>query len=270
MKQSVCFEELLVAIDAAGILQGDDMRGNANPQSFAPSFAHSIEEVSVVYASNLDALGKSAAYAILSGTAFPDGPHQILLGAAGGENVDLANEAVGATVLKDMGIRVNPGGEYIVQFEETGDTVDEGVCVIQLQFNSRSPRQPKKWTASAIETAVVNTNVQGQNLAQANALIAPGASREIGSIIKCAAMDFDPLGCHAAVCILSQGCSPTQEILCGGGGGELIIGAGSTVMPTQEVDCQYTVTPNQGIYVEFRGVGEAGTIMGAVSLGLVV
>lgn len=72
MKQSVCFEELLIAIDAAGILQGDDMRGNANPQSFAPAFAHSIEEMSVIYGSNIDQLGKSAAYAILAGSAFPD------------------------------------------------------------------------------------------------------------------------------------------------------------------------------------------------------
>lgn len=191
-----------------------------------------------------------------------------MLGCAGGENIDLANSCLAATVLKDLGIRVKPNGEYTVNFEETGDAVDEGVCCVQLVFNSAGPRRAKKWTASAIETAVVNTNVQGQNLAQANALVSPGASNLLDGIIKCCSMDFDPLGCHAAVFILSQGCSPTQEILCGGGGGELIIGAGQNVAPAQQIDCQIPLIPNQGIYTEARGVGEAGTIMAALSLGI--
>jgi len=199
-------------VDVAGRLQGDDMRGNANPQTFAPAWANAIEDIAVVCASNLDQLGKSAGYAILEGDAFPHGPHEILMGAGGAEDIDAAHSPIHATQLHDMGIVVIPGAQYTVNFQWVGDTVDEGVFCIELTFTDDSARQPKKWVATAIETAVVNTNVQGQNLAAVAGTLAPGDSNLIDGIIMCAAMDFAALGCHAGVLLLSQGCSPSQEI----------------------------------------------------------
>jgi hypothetical protein len=266
VKKRVCFEELLIAIDVAGRLQGDDMQGNANPQKFAPKWANSIEEISVVCASNIDALGKSIGYAILEGSAFPDGPHEICMGGAGAEDVDAAHSPVPATPLKDMGIRVNGGGDYTVNFQWVGDTVDEGVFCIQLTFDSKAPRKPKQWIARMIETAAVNTNVQAQTLAAVAATVLPGNSQFIDGIIKATSMDFAALGCHAGVMLLSDGCPP-NEILCGGGGGENQTAAGGNTVPTQETDCQIPLNGDP-IYVEARGVGEAGTISVGVSLGL--
>ncbi len=271
MKWRETFEELIVAIDLAGSLQMDNMRFVANPQTFAPDDvqgkAQSIEEIGVAFGCNNDQLGKSAAYMILEGDAFIDGPHEILAGLAGGELIDGGHAIVKTTPLADMGIRVKAGAQYTVTGRIVGDTIDEGVIAGQLTFSSEAPRAPKRWVGVAIETAVVNTPVQGENLIQNAEGISSGGSSFIDGIIKGSSMDFAVLGSHAGVFILSDAVFPRQEILCGGGGGELVIGAGDIIGPSQEFDCQIPCDKKKLIFAESVGVGEAGTIMNAMSLG---
>jgi len=61
--------------------------------------------------------------------------------------------------------------------------------------------------------------------------------------------------------------TPLCNLILGGGGGENITAAGGNVTPTQKIMADIAVTPRTGVYAEFRGVGEAGTIMGAASIG---
>lgn len=271
MKWREGLEELIIAIDLAGELQMDDMRFVANPQKFAPDDiqgkAQSLEEIGVVFGCNNDALGKSAAYITLRGDAFVDGPHQILAGMAGGEDVDAAHAFVKTTNLMDMGIRVKAGAEYQAFARIVGDTIDEGVVATQLTFSDKPPRKPKKWVGAAIETAVVNTPVQSENLDQVGIAISTGGSSLIDSILKGSSMDFAALGSHAGFFILSDAVFPRQEILCGGGGGELVVSGGDLIGPSQEFDCQIPCDKKKLIFAESVGVGEAGTIMNAISLG---
>ncbi len=274
MKWRETFEELIIAIDLAGTLQMDDMRFVANPQKFAPDdvqgVAKSIEELSVVFGCNVDQLGFSAAYIILEGDAFPDGPHHILAGMAGGQDIDAGHALVKATHLMDLGIRVVGGAQYTVSGRIVGDTVDEGVIAGELVFSDKAPRRPKKWIGAAIETAVVNTPVQTENLVQVGEAMSSGGSSTIDGIIKGSAMEFAALGSHAGVIILSDAVFPRQEILCGGGGGENVTAAGDIKGPSQEFDCQIPCDKKKLIFIESVGVGEAGTIMNAISLGFLV
>ncbi|MCK5606122.1 hypothetical protein KAR91_29760 [Candidatus Pacearchaeota archaeon] len=271
MKWREGLEELVVAIDLAGELQMDDLRFVANPQKFAPDDVHgvakSIEEMGVVFGCNVDQLGKSAAFITLTGDAIVDGPMHILAGLAGGELIDGGHAIVKTTGLMDLGIRIKGGEEYQAFARIVGDTVDEGVVACQTTFSDKAPRVPKKWVGLAIETAVVNTPVQTENLNQVAVAISSGGSELIDGIIKGSAMDFAALGSHAGYIILSDAVFPRQEILCGGGGGELIVGAGDIIGPSQEFDCQIPCDARKLIYAESVGVGEAGTIINAMSLG---
>ena len=270
MKWREVYEELVAAIDAAGELQGDNMRFVANPQSFAPEHAKSIEEVGVNFGSPTDQLGMSVAVAILDGAAFPDGPHHIILGATGGQLIDADGNHEPCTPLDDMGIRVVGNAQYTVHFRTVGLTVDEGVCTIQLTFSDRPPRVPKRWKFAGQQTAVVNTPVQTENIDQVAEAMSSDGSTLIDGIIKVSARQHLALGAQAGVIILSDAVTPRQEILCGGGGSELITGHPASCPPTQEKDCQIPVLPNKLIYIESVGVGEAGTIMNGISLGFKV
>jgi len=77
------------------------------------------------------------------------------------------------------------------------------------------------------------------------------------------------LGCHHIVAILSGGCQPRQECLLAGVGGELVIGAGAHIPPSQRF-VNYPVKSKTNVYVEFRGVNEAGVMQGGVSIGFAV
>ena len=270
MKWREVFEELVVAIDAAGELQGDNMRFVANPQSFSPEGARAIEELGVAWGSPIDQLGMSVAVAILDGAAFPDGPHHIILGAGGGQDIDTSGRHQPCTPLKDMGIRVIGNAQYTVHFRTVGLTVDEGVCTIQLTFQDKAPRVPKRWKFAGQQTAAVNTPVQTQNIDQVAEAMSSDGSTMIDGIIKISARQMLALGTQGGVIILSDAVTPRQEILCGAGGSELITGENDTVIPTQEFDCQIPVLPNKLIYIESVGVGEAGTIMNGISLGFKV
>lgn len=264
------FEELIIAIDAAGELQGDNMRFVANPQSFSPDKARSIEEIGVSFGSNIDQLGMSVAVAILDGAAFPDGPHHIILGGAGGQDINIHSGHEPCTQFNDMGIRVVPNAQYTVHFRIVGLTVDEGVCTIQLTFQDKPARVPKRWKWAGQETAVVNTPVQTQNIDQVAEAMSSDGSTMIDGILKCSVRQHLALGCQGGVIILSDAVTPRQEVLCGAGGSELITGEGAHCPPTQETDCQIPVLPNKLIFIESVGVGEAGTIMNGISLGFKV
>ena len=206
----------------------------------------------------------------MAGAAFPDGPHEIVIGGHGGELINAAHTGAAPTNLKDMGISVKPGGQYNVSFQGVGDTMDEWGCSVQLNWNSDAPRQPKNWVASYQITAAVDANVQGENLAAAAGTVAPGDSTEIGGVIKCAAGDMAALGINHIACLLSAGCTPQIELLLGGIGAELIVSAGSHIDPSQNCFVSYNVKKNTAVYVAFRGLIEAGVILGGVSLGFVV
>lgn len=245
------------------------MRGNANPQTFAPDWANGIEEAIGLALGNGDQLGASVVYCILEGAAFPNGPHELLIGGHGGENQDLTATGSPGINLKDLGIVVVGGGQYRVFFQSVGDTQDEFGCSIELVFTSDGVREPKHWVASAVVTAAVDTPVQGADLLAVAGTVSPGASVKIGGVIKGAAGDLAALGVNHVVAILSGGCAPTQEILCGGVGGELNISAGEKGSVSMRT-CNYTVLSKTNVYVEFRGTIEAGVIMAGISIGFVV
>ncbi len=270
MKWREVYEELIIAIDAAGELQGDNMRFVANPQSFSPEKAGCIEEAFVNFGSVVDQLGMSVAVAVLDGPAFPDGPHHIPLGAAGGQDIDVSGNHLPAIPLLDLGIRVVPNAQYTVHFRIVGLTVDEGVCSIQLNFQDKPPRVAKRWKFAGIETAVVNTPVQTENIDQVAEAMSSDGSEMIDGIIKVSARQHLALGGQVGVIILSDAVVPRQEILCGGGASELITGEGALTPPSQEFDCQIPVLRNKLIFIESVGVGEAGTIMNGISLGFKV
>lgn len=270
MKFREVFEELVIAIDQAGALQGDNMYFVANPQSFAPDTARSIEEMFVNFGCNVDQLGMSVGIAILDGAAFPDGPHHIILGSAGGQDIDISNNMSRARPLMDMGIRVKGGAQYTVTFIIDGDTVDEGICAIEIIFDEKAPRAPKHWVYAGIETAVVNTPVQTNNIAQVVEGMSSDGSGEIGGLLKTAARQNVELGAHAGVMILSGGVSPRQEILMGAGASELITAPGDNAGVSQEFDCQIPCDKKKLIQIMSVGVGEAGTIMNGLSVGFKV
>lgn len=268
--QSVSFEELIVVIDTAGRLQGDNMRGIANPQTTTPGWAHGIEQVIVCFTSPLDALGQVAGMAVLEGSAFPDGPHEIVLGAVAGEDVNIHAGGVKATAFVDMGIRVVPGANYTVTFMIGGDTIGEAACSIELLFQEEEVRQPKRWVWSEETIAAVDTNVQGTNSTQVAEAPGCGGSETIGGVIGASAGDLAALGNMHGVMILTEGVLDRQEILLGGVGGELITGEGVTNPPTQRAFIDYPTKPEGSVYIEFRGVIEAGQCVCAASIGFVV
>jgi hypothetical protein len=269
-EQSVVFEELIVAIDFAGRLQGDDMEQNANPQTNTPAWAHGVEKAAVIAMSCGDQLGASTALAIISGSAFPDGPHEIPLGGHGGENIDLANEGAAPVILVDLGMRCIPSAPYRVDFQVQGDTQDEFGCAIELIFQDDEVETPKRWVSRAATTAAVNVEVQGTDVAQAAATVPPFTSTEIGGIIGCGAGDMAALGVHAIVAKTSVGTVDDNSFLLAGVGGELIIGAGAHISPSQRTHCHYKVKESTNIMVELMGIFEAGVMDGIVSLGFVI
>jgi hypothetical protein len=268
--QSVVFEELLTAYLVAGKLQGDDMDGNANPQTNTPSWAHGVEIVIPGFSSNGDALGQVGGIAIISGPGFPDGPHEIVLGAHGGENVDLANSGMSPPPLIDMGLRVKPGGAYKVEFMAEGDADAEEACSIELVFQDEEVRQPKHWETSTKVTSTVDVDARGRDTTQTAASINPGDSTEIGGVIGAGAGDFAALGCNHIICRLTKGVVDEQQILLACVGGELIIGSGLTLPVTQRAFVSYLVKKNTSIYVAFRTIIEAGVMLGMISIGFVV
>lgn len=268
--QSVVFEELITAIDVAGKLQGDDMEQNANPQTFAPGWAHGVEKVAVLALSNGDQLGAAIAIAIISGEAFPDGPHELVMGGHAGENADLANEAQPATVLKKLGIRVKPGGEYRVEFQVQGDTQDEFGCSAEIIFQDDEVEQPTFWISSAVTTATVDVEARGTNSSQTAQSIGARGSRMIVGAIGCAVGDMAALGVNHLVWKGSVALEDAQSILLGGVGGELIIGSGASNPPTQRTDLAIHVKEKTSVYSEFMSIIEAGVMDGAISLGFAV
>jgi len=268
--KSIMYEEHVIAIDAAGILGGDDMLANPDPNPTVPAWARGVEEVAVLALSNGDVLGASNAWAIISGAGFPDGPHQIPLGAHGSENIDLANTGAPSTPLSDMGLRCLSGGEYQIQFMVTGDGQQDFGCSIELTFQDKSVRQPKQWVSRNVTSAVVNVDVPGVTLAGA-ALpnINPGNSTLIGGFIGCGAGDMAALGCHHIMCKASQGLVDNQEVQIAGVGGELIIGHGAHIPPTQRVGIAWQIKDGEPVYISFRGVIEAGIMDAAASFGFV-
>lgn len=267
--KAVTFEEILTDIDLAGRLQGDNMEGGANPITFAPSWAQGVERMIVSAVSNGDALGAEAMVCVIQGSAFPDGPHEIPIGASGGEDVDIIAAGVAGTVLQDLGLRVNGGGEYYVYFQMTGEDGGEAGCVATLIFQDQAVRQPKRWVCREDQGAAV-ADYPMDDLAGNEASIPTGPSSEIGGIIGAHASDGAALGCGASVIKLSKGVVDDQEILIGAFGGELVTSEGDTQPPTQLVDAQIPCKPGDHIYIELRNVLEdSGTTSAAVSLGLV-
>lgn len=268
--KSKILEELIVAIDAAGALQGDDMDQNPDPQLFSPAWAHGVETLHVLALGNGDQLGASNVTATLAGSAFPDGPHQIPMGGHGGENADLANEGSRPTPLVDLGIKVNPSSSYTVTFQSTGDAQDEFGCSCEIMWQAEEVRQRKQWVSRNVTTAVVDTEVPSVTLAGA-ALpnIPPGGSTMIGGVIGSCAGDLAALGVNHLITKARGGLKDDQEILLGGVGGELIIGSGAHIEPTQRVGIEWPIEPNEAIYVEFMSTIEAGVMDGLVSFGFV-
>lgn len=268
--QSVAFEELLIAIDAAGALGGDDMEANADPINVSPPWAHGIEQMAVSAMSNGDQLGASNVIVILDGPAFPHGPHEIPCGGHGGENIDLTNEGSDPAILVDLGIVVLPGLPYTVQFQSTGDTQDEFGCCAELIFQEAEVRQPKRWIARNQTTAAVNADLATvDRLGAALPNVPSGGSRMIGGVIGCASGDMAALGCHTLLAKLSGGVVDPQSLILGAVGGELIIGAGAHIKPSQRTHLAIMVKELESVYVEIRGVNEAGVMDGVVSLGFV-
>lgn len=268
--KSVIFEELIIAIDAAGALQGDDMDQNADPQTFSPAWAHGCETLHVLALSNGDALGASNVTGTLAGDAFPDGPHQIPMGGHGGENVILANEGSKPTALIDMGIKVNPSSSYTVTYQSTGDTQDEFGCSMEIVWQADEVRQRKQWISRNVTTAVVDVEVPAVTLAGA-ALpnIPPGGSTMIGGVIGSCAGDMAALGVNHLIAKASNGLVDDQEILLGGVGGELIVGSGAHLEPTQRAFINWPIKSGEPIFVEFMSIIEAGVMDGLVSFGFV-
>lgn len=268
--QSVVFEELITVYQAAGIAQGDNMEGDANPKTFAPSWAKGVEVVVAGFASNGDALGQTGGLGTVSGPAFPDGPHEIVLGCHGGENVDLTHQGMKGEPLVDMGMRVKGGLSYRVQFMAEGDADAEEGCSLELVFQDAPVRQPKHWEYSGVVTATVDTDLQGRDSTQTTTSISPGDSTEIGGAIGAMGCDAAALGLQGNVCKLSKGVEDDQEILLGVSGGELNVGSGHLNAPTQRHHVSYKVKAKTNVYVAFRGIFEAGVSLGMISLGFVV
>jgi hypothetical protein len=245
------FEELLVAIDFAGRLQGDDMDQNADPQTFSPAWANGVDEAFGLALSNGDQL------------------HVIPIGGHGGENIDLANEGSAPYRFQDLGIKVNGGAPYTVSFQTTGDTQDEFGCSFELKFQDDEVRQRKFWRSRNVTTAVVNVEVPGVTLAAAALPNVPTEnSMEIGGTIRCMAGDMAALGVNHAMAKLSN-CVDNQELNLGGVGGELIIGAGAHVSPTQSLYDHILLKEKTPVNVQFMSIIEAGVVDCALSLGFV-
>lgn len=268
--QSVVFEELLVAIDAAGQLQGDDMDQGANPQTFAPDWANGVEKVAVLALGNGDQLGASNVIGIVSGPAFPDGPHELPMGGDGGENIDLRNEGSPPTVFTDMGMRVLPGLKYRVDFQSAGDAQDEFGCSMEITFQDIEVETPKHWESTAVTTAVVDVEVQGTDLNQDAGTIPPGNSIEIGGVITCGAGDMAALGVNHIINKIKNGVVDEQQFICGGVGGELVIGSGAHISPSQRTHLAIKLKGKTAIYSEFMSIIEAGIMDGVAAFGFVV
>lgn len=268
-KQSRCYEELSDAIDIAGIAQADDMDANADVQPRAPQWAHGIEQIAVSASCNGDALGSGVGFMILSGNAFVHGPHQIPIAGYGGEVVIERNDGIAACVLHDLGIKVNPGGEYIVQFETVGEDGGEVGCIAELIFQAAAVRKPKQWIGREIQVAAVDADVAMATLAQVAAPVDAGPSKLIDGVIIVVGSDMAGLGCSSGVTKFSQGTVDEQHINAGSYGGELIVGDGDLTPPSQRIDAGYELKGGEPIVVEARMVNEdGGTISIGVALGI--
>jgi len=263
-------EEIIVDIDFAGRLVADSMIGGADVQLFAPSWAHSVEEIAPSAQCNGDALGSETMLMILEGSAFVDGPMSIVIGASGGEDVDIIAAGVTSTLLNDLGIKINPGGDATISFQMAGEDGGEAICAAEIIWHDEEPKQRKKWVTREAQNPAVDANVQGANLQGVAQTIAPGNSEEIGGIIGAASSDGGALGGSNVCLIISDGTVDRQEINLGGFGGELITSEGDTMPPTQR-KVNYPIKPQAHLMVEFRAVGEdSGTTAAAVSIGLVI
>lgn len=268
--QSVIFEELLVEIDAAGALGGDSMEGVDDPVNVTPPWAHGIDKMMVIAVGNGDQLGASNVIAILDGPGFEHGPHEVPLGGHGGENIALANEGVAPTAFEDMGIVVNHGLPYTVTFQSNGDVQNEFGCAIELIFQDESVREPKRWIARNQTTAAVDADLATvDRLGAALPNVPSGGSTRIGGVIGCGCGDLAALGVHAIVGKASGGVKDPQSFLLGGIGGELIVGSGAHVSPSQRTHIAVIVKDLEAVYTEMRGIFEAGIMDGVVSFGFV-
>jgi len=268
-KQSRCYEEISAVIDIAGIAQMDDMDANADVQPRAPQWAHGIEEIAVSASCNGDALGSGVAFLILSGNAFTNGPHAIPIAGYGGEVVIERSDGVAATVLHDLGIKVTPGGEYILQIETVGEDGGEVGAIVELIFQAAAVRKPKQWIPREEQVAAVDADIAMATLAQVAAPVDAGPSNLIDGVIIAMGSDLAALGCCSGVVKISQGTVDEQHINAGSWGGELIVGDGDVVPPSQRVDAGYALKGGEPIVVEARMVNEdGGTISIGVSLGV--
>lgn len=258
-----------MALDFAGRLIADNMRAVADVVEYVPDWATGIEEIMVLALSNGDALGASVAFMIIEGTGIKDSPQQIIIGGHGGENVILANEGCRPTPLHDMGIALNPGGDYTISFQTLGDTQDEFGCSVELIFTSNGVREAKQWVARGVITAAVNANVEAENLNAVAVTLSSAGSSKIGGVIGCAAGDMAALGVNHVVALLSGGCQPDQECLLGGVGGELIVGSGAHIEPSQRIVNYPIPSVKKNVIIMIRGTIEAGVIMGGLSIGFV-
>jgi len=267
--QSVIFEEHVVAIDFAGRLLGDSMDGIADPQTFTPAFAHGIEDAFGLALSNGDVLGASNAWAILAGPAFPDGPHEIPIGGQGNENIILANEGSAPFAFHDLGIKVIPGASYTISFQVTGDAAQDFGCSFEIKFQDDEVRQRKFWRSRNVTTAVVDVDIPGVTLLAAALPNVPlENSLEIGGTIRCMAGDMAALGVNHGIAKISN-CVDAQEVLLGGVGGELIVGSGAHVSPTQSLYDHILLKEKTPVNIQFRSIIEAGIVDCALSLGFV-
>ena len=268
-KQGKVYEEISAAIDAAGIAGMDDMEAVADPQPRAPAWAHGIEQIGVSASCNGDALGSGCAVAILSGSAFVHGPHHIPLAGYGGEVVIERNDGMAAVVLQDMGIVVNPSGEYIIQVETVGEDGGEVGAAIELIFQDASVRQPKQWIAREGQFAAANADGLLATLAQVAQSVDCGPSKLIDGVIMCMGSDMAALGCASGVIKLTQGVVDEQQLVAGSYGGELIVGDGDVTGPSQRVNAGILLKGGENVYAEGRHVNEdGGTISLLVSLGV--
>ena len=268
-KQGKVYEEISAAIDAAGVAGMDDMEAVADVQPRAPSWAHGIENIGVSASCNGDALGSGCALVILQGSAFPHGPHHIPLAGYGGEVVIERNDGIASYLLEDMGIVVNPSGEYIIQVETVGEDGGEVGACIELIFQDQSVRQPKQWIAREGQLAAANADALLATMAQVQQSIDCGASKLIDGVIMCMGSDMAALGCASGVIKLSQGCVDEQHLNAGSWGGELIVGDGDVTPPTQRVNAGILLKGGENVYCEGRMVNEdGGTISLLVAVGV--
>lgn len=268
-EQWIGFEELLDVVDFAGRLRTDDWDGNADESQQAPDWAHGVEKISIAGGSNGGGLGSAVLFLVCAGSAFPDGPHELAICGTGAELIDGKHDSVPAFVFKDLGLRVKPNGDAKFWLEMVGEDVGEMGAIGSICWQKDPVRQPKTWKGFEIQVAAANADVQCADLEQVAGTISPDDSTEIGGVIATAGSDFAALGVGGAGFKLQTGVKDEQHFPCSTHGGELIIGAGDTVPPTQ-YHTAIPVKKNTNIYVAARMMLEdGGTVAVGGSIGFV-